>query len=423
MFQIRNCVAQGQGHVIPALALALASAALPHVSTAKAEVVLYSFCSQPNCTDGEIAGGDGLISDGQGDLFGTAGGYGTSTEQGTTLTGAVIYELSSSGIETPIYNFCPPGNCPSNLQDPIGPLIMDAAGDLYGVTQSAGGSAPCGTLYKLTQGGSLTVLHAFAGRKDGCQPAGSLVADRSGELYGTTAGDSTDSATPYGTVFKASSARKLTTIYTFTGGNDGDDPDALLPDEDGNLFGLAAKGGAHGHGTVFKLAKDGTFTVLYAFMGGTDGSYPSGKLIADGAGNLYGTTAFGGDASCGCGTAFKVAPSGMKSVLHVFLGGAADGANPDGLVSDSAGNFYGATEWGGGKSCTIGCGAVFKLTPGGMETVLYAFKGGKGGALPAGGLLLSKGYLYGVTIFGGNTATACADNPYPGCGVAFKLKS
>jgi uncharacterized repeat protein (TIGR03803 family) len=158
----------------------------------------------------------------------------------------------------------------------------------------------------------------------------------------------------------------------------------------------------------------GSETVLYSFTGGNDGAYPYARLLADNAGNLYGTTESGGGATdCeeegGCGTVFKLAPDGTETVLYSFCNqtNCADGANPDaGLIADAQGNFYGTTYDGGsGSDCqaySSSCGTVFKLAPDGTETVLYSFKGGNDGSEPVAGLIIEKkGNLYGTTLNGG----------------------
>jgi uncharacterized repeat protein (TIGR03803 family) len=144
---------------------------------------------------------------------------------------------------------------------------------------------------------------------------------------------------------------------------------------------------------VFKLAPDGKETVLYAFQGGSDGSAPAGNIVMDQSGNLYGATELGGtyNSNCesyGCGTIFEVQPNGTKITLYQFQGGT-DGAAPTGpLIADSAGNLYGTTSSGGGCSLYDGsCGTVFEVTPGGQETILYAFQGGADGDVPLGGVI------------------------------------
>jgi uncharacterized repeat protein (TIGR03803 family) len=207
------------------------------------------------------------------------------------------------------------------------------------------------------------------------------------------------------------SAQKLTVLHTFNS-TDGAFPDGgLIQGSDGNLYGTASGGGAHGFGTVFKITPSGRFTTIYSFAGGVgDGAYPLYSVIRDSAGNIYGTTQNGGPADNLGGVVFKITSSGHESILHMFTGGA-DGGNPDGdLIRDSGGNLYGVTVAGGDTTCAdeiffVGCGVVFRLDPAGNETVLHTFEGGLDGANPWGGLVMdSAGNLYGTTEFGGRYA-------------------
>ena len=314
-------------------------------------------------------------------------------------------------------------------------LIADPAGNLYGTTQ-VGGADPscnqapgCGTVFQLTASGTLTVLHSFIG-SDGEQPFAGLIADAEGNLHGTTWGGG---ANGRGTVFQLDTSGTLTVLYSFTGGSDGQRPvTGLLADAAGNLYGTAHSGGDGRYGTVFQLDPSGTLTVLYSFTGGSDGQYPDSGLIADAAGNLYGTTREGGDlASCngpnthGCGTVFQLDLSGSLTVLHRFAG--SDGSRPlnwAGLIADEAGNLYGTTSAGGDRtSCAAqfieGCGTVFQLTPSGVLTVLHSFTGGSDGGDPTAGLIAdAAGNLYGTTLEGGTTGSC--NRPY-GCGTVFQL--
>ena len=148
-----------------------------------------------------------------------------------------------------------------------------------------------------------------------------------------------------------------------------------------------------------------TYNVLYSFTGGTDGTNPSVGLVRDGAGNLYGTTFNGGTTggpcgSTGCGVVFEVDKTGKETVLYAFTGGADGGYPQAGLVRDAAGNLYGTTSFGGATSFCFGsgCGVVFKLDKTGKETVLYAFTGGADGGEPVAGLVRdTAGNLYGTT--------------------------
>jgi uncharacterized repeat protein (TIGR03803 family) len=214
----------------------------------------------------------------------------------------------------------------------------------------------------------------------------------------------------------AASAQTLTTLYSFTGGGDGAYPSSLIRDSAGNLYRVANGGGSptcpmpnQGCGTIFKLDTKGNLRVLYRFMGGTDGSYPAYGLMRDSAGNLYGTTFYGGDPNCaegagygpGCGTVYKLDSTGHETVLYAFHGNP-DGAGPEGgLVEDAAGNFYGVTGAGGSCSQVPGCGTVFKIDKTGAETVLYSFNGGFDGYVPRGVVRDPSGVLYGTTAIGG----------------------
>ena len=208
----------------------------------------------------------------------------------------------------------------------------------------------------------------------------------------------------------------------------------LISDQSGNLYGTTGAGGLtcrlYGCGTVFKLTPDGKETVLHAFAAGDDGSGPYGGLIADGVGNLYGTTVSAGSDGCGgsqfgCGTVFRINAAGKEKILYAF-GGGTDGAYPlAGLVADKKGNLYGTTsDGGGGTQCVVnfgGCGTVFRIDPKGKETVLYAFSGGSDGSNPMASLVIDKaGNLFGTTAYGGNIS-ACSQGASPGCGVVFEV--
>jgi uncharacterized repeat protein (TIGR03803 family) len=216
-------------------------------------------------------------------------------------------------------------------------------------------------------------------------------------------------------------------LYSFAGGSDPQHPYAgLVFDKAGNLYGTTQSGGNTGQGTVFEISpnSNGTWTetVLYSFTGSTDGGQPYGSLVFDAAGNLYGTTSYGGNSNCnlGCGTVFKLTPGSggwTESVLYAFTGGN-DGRQPSARVLlDSAGNLYSTTLLGGnvGSVCSSGCGTVFKLTPGSSgwtESVLYAFEGGADGASPYAALSFDpSGNLYGTAYAGGTS----------GNGTIFKL--
>ena len=319
---------------------------------------------------------------------------------GTAVPKAPSYEV--------VYSFGSSGYYPQDG------MVKDSAGNLYGITGEGGNTscfngAGCGTVFKLAPDGTETVLYAFAGGNDGESPIGSVVLDKTGNVYGTTNGGG---PSDWGTVFKVAPDGTETVLYTFTGGADGGAPwSGLILGKKGVLYGTTTSGGAYGYGVVFEIEADGTEKVLYAFTGGNDGAVPWAGLIRDKAGNLYGTTLVGGASSDG--TIFKVAPDGTETVLHSFAGGN-DGANPEaGLTEDSSGNFYGTAHAGGASNA----GTVFELTPDGTETTLYSFTGGSDGAYPfVGSLFRDKlGNLYGTTPYGGNGEQGA------GKGVVFKV--
>ena len=309
------------------------------------ESVLYSF--------GLPAGSDGqdpyasLVMDASGNLYGTTY-YGGTNDTGT------VFKITSSGAESVLYSFGP--NTGSDGQYPAGSLIMDASGNLYGATQD-GGKNGTGTVFKIIPSGAESVLYSFGPSPgaDGKTPTAGLVMDASGNLYGTTQFGSTSDS---GTVFQITPSGTESVLHSFGTGNDGNGPEAgLIMDASGNLYGTTYSGGTNGKGTVFKISPSGTESVLHSFGTGTDGQNPQARLIMDRSGNLYGTTSGGG--ANGTGTVFQISPSGAESVLYSF-GTGTDGQSPlAGLVMDASGNLYGTTYSGG----TNGTGTVFRIVP------------------------------------------------------------
>jgi uncharacterized repeat protein (TIGR03803 family) len=326
---------------------------------------------------------------------------------------------------------------------PVAGLVLDSAGNLYGTTAFGGDTKcfnGCGTVFKLAHasrgGWSYSVIHSFHGGRDGAGPAGTLVVDLAGDLYGTTqAGGSNACGGGCGTVFEltptSGGAWTENVVYRF-GGTNGQQPYAgVTLDAAGNIYGTTFVGGSGncmgGCGVVFELTPSGgrwSETVLYNFDGGSDGALPVAPLIFDGQGDLFGTAQQGGAGSCGgntCGVVFELTPSSGggwgENVLYSFTGGEDGGVPLGGLIFDSVGNLYGTTDAGGSLACG-GCGTVFKLTPsagGWTETVIHSFQGAEDGANPYNVSLVSDqaGNLYGTTLFGG--LAACD------CGAAFKL--
>jgi len=335
---------------------------------------------------------------------------------------------------------------------PNGGLVADAAGNLYGTTSGGGlsecgfSSPFCGTVFKLSPGtnGQLkeTILYKFTGETDGAGPAGSLVFDTAGNLYGTTVSGGNLGVcnnAGCGVVFKLSPNQNGTwtesTLYSFLGISDAEQPGTgVIFDSAGNLYGAAGGGCIElCNGVVFKLSpnQNGTWTesIIYTFLGGTDGGFPN-ALAFDKKGNLFGTTFNGGNTQppCDCGTVFELTPSSSgqwtKQILYNFTDGLDGGSPSSGVTFDSAGNLYGETFDGGSFACPqSGCGVVYQLAPvsGGWKFgIAHTFNGlnGSKGSQPDGGLKFdTAGNLYGTTSNGGNLAC----NNGNGCGTVFKL--
>lgn len=281
---------------------------------------------------------------------------------------------------------------------PTGGLIIDAAGHLYGSAQ--GGVNNLGAIFEVTPQGVVSVLHSFNGT-DGSYPNVNPIRDGAGNLYGTTSQGGASADCSCGTVFKLAPDGQLTVLHSFTGGYAY--PSALTLDAAGNLYGFEYATNANG--SVFKVAPDGTFSLIYTFCSLSncaDGSAPVGRLIISKAGNFYGATNRGGQFNQG--TVFELTPEYAESVLYSFTGGS-DGGNPVGkLTQDVEGNMYGVT-YAGGLTPSSAYGTVFRVTPTGVESVLYGFcrlTNCMDGARPAGALVLDTfGNLYGTTIVGG----------------------
>jgi len=414
---------------------------------ASKETVLYNF---QGGSDGDLPLA-GVIFDAQGNLYGTTYLGGDSGFGG-------VFKLAPNQhggwTKTELYSF--QGDFIDG-QGPMGSLVFDKQGNLYGTTVAGGiGDAGEGTVYKLepTQQGPWkeTILHTFDcfSNNDGCEPQSALIFDQAGNLYGTTliggGGDnSTFCTNGCGTVFKLSPHKDGTwtesLIHTFPKGSggtpDGQNPYAsLIQDSAGNLYGTTWVGGPDDEGVIFRLAprSKGKWkeTVLFSFHdlinNPPDGANPYAGLLIDKAGNLYGTTRDGGGKVTGGGVVFQLTPTTKgewkEKVVHAFPSPRYHDGEllMTGLIADAAGNLYGAAPFGGGKqesNCTDydGCGVVFKLSPKSdgtwSETILYAFQGGSDGSEPLPDQLLfdATGNLYGTTFVGGI-----------GDGVVFKIK-
>lgn len=345
---------------------------------------------------------------------------------------ALVLSIQALGAETVLHSFAGP---PTDGATPVGSLVRDNLGNLYGTTYT-GGTHGAGTVFKIDSSNQETILHNFTGGPDGGFPAASLVFDNAGRLYGTAACGGNSSCSGgvggNGVVFTLAPAGSFSVLYIFKGGANGDGsrPFAPLIFTLGNLYGTTAHGGigncatatGSGCGIIFTLTPSGNETVLYRFTGGADGGRPLAPLVFD-QGSFYGTTFTGGQFQAG--TLFKLDTSNSQSVIHHFTGGADGGFPTAGLITDSAGQLYGTATCGGSSQCIRGAGGsgvVFVQPLSGAYQVLYTFQAnGVGGANPNAGMVFSlTGNLYGTTFAGGHSG--CNTNGTAGCGVVFKLQ-
>jgi uncharacterized repeat protein (TIGR03803 family) len=330
---------------------------------------VYDFCSQYLCADGDNP--QWLMLGSDGNLYGTTSEGGDATCNGGTGCGTV-FKLNASGAFTVLYAFSlSSGARPSGL-------IEGLDRNFYGVANS-GGANDYGTVFELTPAGQLTVLYNFCAESkcaDGSFPSSTLVQSADGTLYGAT---EAGGARGDGTIYTIAANGTFTTLHSFSG-KDGSSPVTLIQGADGDLYGITNDGGAKGEcpysfgcGTIFRIASKGQLTTVYSFCSQsncTDGTSPTALMQAS-DGNLYGATGLGPTVSCGgynfgCGTLFEFTSAETLTVLHTFE--FTDGENPNVLLQDTAGSFYGVTLGGGLNelqcSGNPGCGTVFNLATG-----------------------------------------------------------
>jgi uncharacterized repeat protein (TIGR03803 family) len=455
---------------------------------AQTEIVLYNFCSQPNCVDGESPAST-LVPDGAGNFYGT-------TQLGGANMSGTVFELSPNRVggydETVLYSFCSLPKC-ADGNDPTSTVILDGVGNLYGTACSGGangqgvasacgnGSNGYGVVFELSPepgGGCPTgsnmgngwcesVAYNFRSNPDGANPNSELSWDLYGNLYGATNVGGGGMGTVYRLSPDGDGDWSEAVLYSFCSQPscaDGSYPNGLVQATSGAFYGTTENGGAYADGTVFELSQQpgsgcpsGSYTgngwceaILHAFLGHpTDGSYPSGIPALDSAGNIYGTTVYGGKGTCnsdvGCGTVWKLtlgaAGQYTEEILHSFSSGPGTFGccSPirlphypwAGVVLDSSGNIYGTTTYAGSTSyCTKegagayqGCGTLFELASLAAKRSVYEFEllwsfNSANGANPTTSFILNDSNLYGTTDNGG-TGDFC---PHPdGCGIALEF--
>lgn len=351
---------------------------------------------------------------------------------GTTFTGGdfgygTVFRISPDGVETVIHSF---GRGSDDGANPKG-LIQGSDGDFYGTTTNGGiqncvratvqiagppgkyiDSTGCGVLYKINARGEVAILHYFSGGTDGQQPIPTLVEVGNGEFYGATdTGGIVNNLCDVdgcGLIFRVTTGGQKTTVHPFGAiSADGFRPIGLTLGTDGILYGTTAVGGAQSQGTVFTVSAEGTYTILHAFgsLGSGAAAYPYGSLVEGSDGNFYGASRYGGIGrfdlcELGCGTLYRISPTGAETMVYAFSetanGAFPNGAVPEGsLIAGSDGNLYGLTSYGG-----AGWGVIFKSTLTGVESAIYQFNRPPPntfvGPIPSGLVRSLNGNLYGI---------------------------
>ena len=304
-----------------------------------------------------------LVQSNNGNFYGTTQYGGTHTGTDCSLGCGTVFEVSPAGKLTTLYDFCSQANC-ADGSVPTAGLVQGGNGNFYGTTVE-GGTNSLGTVFGITPAGKLTTLHSFDGT-DGALLQAGLIQATNGDFYGTaTLGGTgrTCSGGGCGTVFKITPGGTLTTLHSFDG-TDGEYLYAgLVQATNGNFYGTTYLGGANDYGTVFEITSGGTLTTMHSFDF-TDGAEPLGGLVQARTGNFYGTTSAGG--SIGAGTVFEITAAGTLTTLYNFCTATEceDGELPaTGLVQGTNGDLYGTT-FGGGSGGTLGDGTVFSLAVG-----------------------------------------------------------
>ena len=366
--------------------LLMAAATFCAVNVTYAQVsfeVVHGFSKQTS------PGPNALIEASDGNFYGT-------TYSGGAFGVGTAFKMTPSGIVTILHDF---SDSPDGAH-PLAALIQATDGNFYGTT-SEGGSG-CGTIFKMTSAGSVTVLHTFTlgGLANLCLEGGSpdspLIQASDGNFYGAAAIGG-PFFTSEGSAFKITPEGAFTVVHFFAGaGGDGGNPiAAFLQTADGSLYGTTVNGGLFDRGTIFRMAPDGTLTLLHAFTPG-EGDFAT-AVVQGTDGNFYGTLRAGP----GGGAVFKVTPAGSLTILHRFTGTNGDGEpsfDSGDLVRAADGNLYGTTAYGGDGQEFIGHGTAFKVLPDGTFSTIYQFTGGVDGAYPSTALVQGRdGNLYGTT--------------------------
>ena len=401
------------------VALATAAPAAPATLTKPKTIVKFNGVNGEDVFASLTQGSDGNL-------------YGTTAFGGANGSGT-IFKVTPKGKHTILYDLCSQGSCADGANGEW--LTEGSDGNFYGQTFS-GGTANAGTIFEITPSGQFTSLYSFCSQTnctDGSTPQSALVQASDGTFWGTTI---SGGANNKGTVFKFVPGNAPTVVYSFCAQSncaDGTYPyTGLTLASDGNFYGVTAEGGSYGAncqtvipygcGTVFRITPSGTLTTLYTFCSQpncTDGGVSQGQLIQAKDGNLYGTTNSGGAEQYGGpgqGTVFKISLQGDLTTVYTFCTGSSctDGLLPEsGVIQAKDGNFYGTALLGGPE----GWGSVFQITPKGKFSVVTSFDQTDGASVAAGLVQANNGKLYGGTQEGGNTTCQY------GCGVLYSVRA
>jgi uncharacterized repeat protein (TIGR03803 family) len=347
--------------------------------------IMHEFLGAPN--GGQPYGS--LVQAADGNL------YGTTWDGGANDKGS-IFRMTLGGVVTIVHSF----TAATHGANPLTAMIIGTDGNFYGTT-SVDGPAGFGTIFRFTLQGTFSVVHAFpGGASNGANPYAPVIQGADGALYGTTRDGGTSAV---GTVFKTSlPGGETTVLHSFNGANGRYPTAGLVQGIDTHLYGTTSMGGAGNIGTIFRVTLGGTHTLLKSFAGGVDSREPVAALVQKPDGNFYGTTQFQGvGPSYYGGIVFEMTPAGSVTTVHNFNN--VDGGWPSaGLIRGTDGHYYGTTQRGG-TAGYAGAGTVYRISTGGVFTLMHSFDGGPGGGRPRSPLVrATDGNLYGNTVIGGH---------------------
>jgi uncharacterized repeat protein (TIGR03803 family) len=373
--------------------------------------VLYNFGVQP---DDPLEPNGGVIAQGRdGNLYATARAGGAAAE-------GTAFAITPEGKLRIVYSFCSQPNCTDGYA-PLSGLVLGPDGNFYG-TAGAGGTVGgcsqaggCGTVYRITPDGTFTILHAFQGGDDGEEPFAAPVLGRDGNYYGTTFIGGTSSC---GIIYRVAPSGEYEVLHQFDRTHGCNPSSDLTLGTDGNFYGSTAAGGPGKFGLIFRFTPPSDFTVLHYFEENSNDAFqPAGPLYEGNDGNFYGTAS----GLYENGSIFRITPSGTLTYLYV-LNGTSDGSEPvSGMVQATDGNFYGSASLRGldGTCDPDGCGTLFKITPEGDFSLIFSPDGTTGEGPYTTLVQNTNGLLYGDMYKGGDVAACVGLHQLDICGLFY----